>query len=130
MARHLSDEWLASLAELAGTDTGRPELDGCIQVTVSGTPYGKVPWHLVVDKGVVAEVAGGNLDDPGLVITETWADSVARWQGARSRPVEYMQGDLKVKGSTGELLAFLGMLESAAWTSAVADLLAETDWSE
>ena len=32
--------------------------------------------------------------------------------------------------STGELLAFLGVLESAAWTSAVAGLLADTDWSE
>ncbi|MCP5029866.1 MAG: hypothetical protein GY929_26645 [Actinomycetia bacterium] len=130
MARHLSDQWLASLAELAGTDTGRPELEGRIQVTVSGIPNGKVPWHLVVERGVVTDIAGGNIADPGLEVVETWPDSVARWQGERSRPVEYMKGDFKATGSTGDLLAFLGVFESPTWIEAARLLLAATDWSE
>ncbi len=130
VARHLSDDWLVELAQLAGTDTGRSELDGRIQVTVSGTPDGKVPWHLVVEEGVVTEVAGGKIDVAGLEVTETWPDSVARWQGERSRPVEYMQGDFKASGSTGDLLAFLGVLESPEWAGAVAPLLGATSWTE
>lgn len=129
VARHLSPEWLTELAQLAGTDTGRPELEGRIQVTVSGTPDGKVPWHLVVDKGVVTEVAGGKIDNAGLEVAETWPDSVARWQGERSRPVEYMQGDFKASGSTGDLLALLGVLENPIWVAATQSLLAATDWS-
>jgi hypothetical protein len=129
VARHLSDQWLDALARLTGTDTGRPELDGRIQVVVSDTPGGTVVWHLVIEGGTVTSVGAGKIDDPGLEISETWPDSVARWRGERSRPVEYMQGDLKTSGSTGDLLAFFGVVENPVWTHAVADLLGDTDWS-
>ncbi len=127
MAAFLSKEWL-DLYRSAHVDLPeRPGVSGTLQIVVAGTPDGDVSYTQRIEDGRVIEATLAADGEPDVVLTHGHADAVAIARGELSLPVGFMQGRVKMVGSTGALMALLPVLQSDEHRAAVAAVAAQTD---
>ncbi|HEX5365625.1 MAG TPA: SCP2 sterol-binding domain-containing protein [Acidimicrobiales bacterium] len=104
---YLSPEWLAAAAAAMAADRSLASaLAGStftVEHVVEGAPGGTVRWHLVVEDGTVALVAGPAAH-PDVRLTTTWATATAIARGALAAPRAFAEGRLRVGGDLRAVL--------------------------
>lgn len=126
-ARFLSQEWLDAHVAASAALPERPGASAVVQHVVTGGPDGEVRYHLCVVDGRVAGAALGQVDAPDLLCTATYAEAVKIATGAVGAHEAFMQGKLKVVGSTGRLMDLLPVLGSDEHRQAMVALGAASD---
>lgn len=112
MPTFLSRAWLDAHAAAGASLPERPGATAVVQHVVTGGPDGEARYHLAwVDGRVVAAVLGP-AEAPDLVCTAPYADAAAMASGAVGAHEAFMQGKLKVVGSTGRLMDLMPVLDS------------------
>lgn len=128
MAAFLSDEWFATVVELAEP---LPAVEGAslvMQHVVAGSPHGKVQGVVEVRDGRIVEARAGKRPDASCTVTWNYADAVAALRGELGVDVAFMRGDVKVDGDYVTLLYGLRpVFASEAGRKFVASVLAATE---
>jgi len=96
MARYLTDDWFAAVAEVLGDDP----IDA--EVTVEQR-VGDVVWHLQI-AGAEVRLRPGPATDPDVVFTQPYAVAAAVARGERSAQAAVMAGEITVDGDVSVLL--------------------------
>lgn len=114
MPAFLSDEWLTLQCSLAndlglGVDSA---ISLRIQFVVTGAPTGDMKYHWIIDAGKLRAVESGEIENPDVSVTTTWADAVAIQQGTLDPNVAFMQGKLKIGGNMNAILQLLPLTAS------------------
>ena len=122
----LSDEWLAEFTDRLGALEPYHGPSHVVQVEVKGGPDGRVIYHVLVPDGGTLQYVPGKHDDPGVVINQEWDDALAQAQGTFDPAVGFMQGHMKVKGSTRPLLELFSAMARPDYGQAVSELAADT----
>ena len=103
-AAFLSDEWFAALTSAV---EGRARYEGppfVVEVRVAGGEAGPVAYHVVLEPGAsLRYVPGPAPGEPSASYDQAWADALAQATGGYDPAVGFMQGNLKVKGSSRPL---------------------------
>lgn len=128
MAPFLSQAWVDALATALADLPARAGASARVQHVVSGGPEGEVRYHLEVVDGRVEAAGLGDIEAPDLTCTSTYADAVRLAMGEVAAHEAFMQGRLKVVGSTGRLMDLLPVLDSDDHRRATADLRAATQF--
>ena len=127
--RYLSPEWFdAAGAALAGEAGRAPALAGVVltvEQTVDGTPDGTVRWHLTIADGKIA-LTPGPAARPDVRFTTTYPVAAAVARGEISAQRAFVEGDLRVRGDVGVVLAHGRSL--AAVDDALASVRAATTY--
>lgn len=113
MPPFLSEAWLVAQAEAGAALPERPGASAVVQHVVTGGPDGEVCYHVVLVDGRLIAAAFGEAAAPDLVCTATYAEAVRMATGVVGAHEAFMQGKLKVVGSTGRLMDLLPVLDSA-----------------
>lgn len=110
--RFLSAEWLElRLAKSVGLVLV-DEVDLRIQHVVTDGPDGTaVRYFDELRDGRLFRTGAGRIDDPDLTMTCTWSDELGLLSGDVDPYVAVVEGQVKVEGDHGLLLAFLPMLQ-------------------
>lgn len=99
----LSEAWFEALSRAV---EGR-RYDGpasVVEVRVAGGESGPVAYHVVLEPGApLRYVAGPAPTDADASYDQEWADALAQAAGRYDPAVGFMQGNLKVKGSSRPL---------------------------
>ena len=124
----LSETWLAELAEqVVGLYAGGV-LDGSVRYVITGSPYGKVQFRLVVVDGRVAELVAGANGYADVTATWRYPDAVEQFTGDLDPDVAYMTGRCKLTGDYGRYLyGMRPLIEGALWKGVLADLAGRSD---
>lgn len=129
--RHLTQEWLDRYLELAAD---LPEAEGASAVlehVVAKTPDGDVTYVVRWEDGRPVEARLGPADgadpDEVLRLSIAYPEAQAMARGELDLPTGFMQGRVKLVGSTGRFLALQGALQSDAHRAALAALAADTE---
>lgn len=126
--RFLSEDWVAS----AGTSSA-PAVDGAfsgrVQHVVSGGPDGDVKFVVTWAAGRPTGAAIGVDKDAEVSLTLPFADAVAVARGDADLNSLFMQGQMKVAGATGPLLAFLSATQVPAIVAETAARASNTDFA-
>lgn len=126
--RFLSEEWVAA----AGTSTV-PAVEGGftgrVQYVVSGGPDGDVKYVVTWADGRPngAEVVVDG--DAEVSLTLKFADAAGVAQGDQDLNSLFMQGQMKVAGATGPLLAFLAATQTQGIVAETAERASATDFA-
>jgi hypothetical protein len=123
---YLSDAWHARFLELADSFPTRPGVSARLAVVVTGSPTGDIRYFQIISDGRIVRQGLGELTDADVVLTSTFADSAAMLRGELDANVAFMQGRMKMAGSTGPLLAVLPLTLSPEYRALQATLQAET----
>ncbi len=127
-ATYLTEPWFAEL-DAAVADApryaGRPFT---VEVTVVGGPGDRVTYHVDLVDGSGPRYAAG----PSAVAADAsydlaWDDAVGQLRGSYEPAVGFMQGTLKVKGSSRPLFELFRLWALPDHIDAVARLAASTD---
>ncbi|MCB1038882.1 MAG: SCP2 sterol-binding domain-containing protein [Acidimicrobiales bacterium] len=114
MVRFLSDEWIAALDAAATSDEALGALSAglhlVVEQEVTGSPWGDVRFHVVVDHGQV-HVRPGPAPDPLIRFSQDYATAAAIATGTGSAQRAFMAGRLRVGGDLRVLLDHVGTFE-------------------
>lgn len=125
--RYLSDEWFDTLnGELADA----PPHEGAaatVEVTVAGTPDGKVTYSVELAEGGRPVFRSGAIDDPPAHVDQAWDDALAHLRGEREPVVHFMAGHTKVKGSSRPLYELWSYYARPEFRAALDRVAAKTD---
>ena len=124
---YLSDEWFAAAGDAFADLPERPGATATIQRVITGTPDGDVAYHLTLDDGRIVGVERGTNDAAQVTLTLPYKDALRVEHGEYSLNVAFMQGRLKVAGSTGAVLAYLPVTVTQEYGAAQARLGADLD---
>ena len=110
--RFLSAEWLElRMAKSAGFVLA-DEVDLRIQHVVTDGPDGiEISYFDELRGGRLHRTAAGCIQEPDLVMTNTWTDEIGLLSGDLDPYVAVVEGQVKVDGDHALLLAFLPMLQ-------------------
>ena len=97
MARYLSTEWFAAVADVLGDEP----IDA--QVTVEQRAD-DVVWHMLLGDGDV-RLLPGPADTPDVTFSQSYAVAAAVARGERSAQAAVMAGEISVDGNVSVLLA-------------------------
>ena len=101
----LSPEWFDQLAAAVAGGPHYAGPDFVVEVRVLGGDDGPVTYHVVLEDGSPLRYRAGAAPGPtGASYDQAWADAVAQVEGRYDPAVGFMQGNLKVKGSSRPLL--------------------------
>lgn len=128
MARFLSEEWLVGTRELAAGQPDRPGASARIQYVVTGGPDGEVRYGWVLEDGRLADAALGELADPDVTFTETYADAVLIQRGELDPGAAFMQGRVKVSGNMAKVMSLLPITGSPEYRDLMARVDAVTEY--
>jgi phage tail tube protein FII len=123
----LSEEWLALGAELGHE---LPEVPGAsvrLQQLVTGAPGGDVRYVTVIVDGRTVEQRMGQIDDPDLTVTTSYADALAMHRGELDLNTGFMQGRVKIGGDIAKVFALLPLAGRSEWTAMQAKVADATD---
>ena len=128
MAQFLTQEWLDLQTELGRALPDRPGVSARLSYKVTGTPHGEVSFHTVIEDGKI--VGGAIGDDEGADVAHTivYGDFVKTAKGEVSASATFMQGKLKMVGSTGTLLALMPLTESPEYKAVLEQVDAATQY--
>jgi putative sterol carrier protein len=124
---YLSDEWFTAVGDAFADLPERPGATAKIQRVITGTPDGDVAYHLTLDEGRIVGVERGTDDAAQVTLTLPYKDALRVEHGEYSLNVAFMQGRLKVAGSTGAVLAYLPVTVTPEYEAAQARLGADLD---
>lgn len=127
MAAFLSDEWLAGGADPLAVASAEVGLATSIQHVVTGSPFGEVRYGTVVAADGTRTWVVGDLDEPEVSLTDTYANAVKLLRGELDPNAAFMSGVTKVAGHTGRLLEVLAASQGEAYAAARAELAAATE---
>src|SRR5688500_7437503 len=125
-APYLSQAWLdLHLAHAEGLPE-RPGATARLQHVVTGTPDGEVRYVQNVVDGRLRELTLGDDPDADLTLIQTYADARLVAEGTVDAHVAFMQGRLKVVGSTRTVMALMPLLDSDEYRATVAEVARAT----
>lgn len=125
---YLSQAWLDLHLAHADALPERPGATARLQHVVTGTPDGEVRYVEGVVDGRLRELTLG--DDPAadLTLIQTYADARRVAEGAVDAHVAFMQGRLKVVGSTATVMALMPLLQSDEYKATLAQVATDTEY--
>jgi len=122
----LSGEWFEQLDAAAAAGPHYEGPDFVVEVRVVGADGGPVTYHVVLEGGHPLRHRAGAAPEPaGASYDQDWAAAVAQVQGRYDPAVGFMQGNLKVKGSSRPLLELFRLWADPAYQQAQARLAGE-----
>ena len=124
---YLSDDWFAAASAAFADLPERSGATATVQRVVTGTPDGDVAFHLHLDDGRLTSMERGTDEAAQVTLTLPYKDAVKVEHGEDSLNLAYMQGRLKVAGSTGAVLAYLPVTVTPEYRAAQARLGAEIE---
>jgi len=124
----LSQEWLDLQTKYAQELPERPEVSARLQYKITGGPGGEVTFHTVIVDGRIAENALGEDANTEFAMTLPYKEFVRVAKGEVDASALFMQGKLKVVGSTRTLMTLMPMTQSSQYRELTAKLSAETDY--
>ena len=124
---YLSDEWFAAAGDAFADLPERPGATATIQRVITGSPDGDIAYHLTLEDGRVVGVERGTDDAAQVTLTLPYKDALRVEKGEYSLNVAFMQGRLKVAGSTGAVLAYLPVTVTPEYEAAQARLGADLE---
>lgn len=128
-APFLSDDWFGLNLKAASGWPDRPGVDCSVNFEVTGTPDGKVRYHVVFRDGRLAEMASGKLDDADVSITYKYADARAEVSYGQHPDLAYMSGRMKLEGDYARWVYGLRpLLDSAEYDAFRSALAEKTDF--
>lgn len=126
MTAFLTAEWFSRLTEAAAAAPayGGPPL--VLEVRVVGGDVGPITYHVVLEGGAPMRYeAGPAPGEADASYDQAWEDAVAQVEGRYDPAVGFMQGNLKVKGSSRPLFEVFRLWAAPAFREAQALLAAE-----
>lgn len=128
MAKWLTQEWLDEYKLLAESQPTRPGATATIQYEIIDGPDGQVDYYWVVDEGKLIECQLGKLDEPELILTQTYEDAMAIQKGDLDATAAFMQGKVRVVGNMGKLMALLPVTTSSEYRELQKEVVAKTEF--
>jgi putative sterol carrier protein len=128
VAKFLSQEWLDLQTQFGRDLPSRPGVSARLQYKVTGTPEGDVSFHTVIEDGKIVAGALGDDDTADVAHTVVYKDFVKTAKGEVAASAAFMQGKLKMVGSTGTLLALMPLTQSAEYKAVLEKVDAATDY--
>jgi len=108
----LSPEWFDEAGGvLAGLRSG-DDSSASVQYVVSGSPGGKVVFHLDLAGGVFGSLVQGKAPEPDITLSCSYDTALSVLAGEQTPEVVFMTGALKVEGDHARWL--LGLREARA----------------
>lgn len=100
----LSDEWFEALTTAVAGAARYEGPASVVEVRVAGGEAGTVAYHVVLEPGApLRYVPGPAPAEADASYDQPWADALAQAAGGYDPAVGFMQGNLKVKGSSRPL---------------------------
>ncbi len=128
MAKFLSQEWLDLLRDAGASFPERPGASARVQYKVTGTPDGDVTFSTVIDNGRIVQTSLGEDAATDLTMTVVYKDYLGVAKGEIDAAAGFMQGRLKMVGSTGTLMSLMPLLESSEYKAAIDKVNASTEY--
>jgi alkyl sulfatase BDS1-like metallo-beta-lactamase superfamily hydrolase len=128
MAAYLSQEWLDDHLEAGAALPTRPGASARVQHVVTGAPDGEVRYHVTITDGRPVAAELGDATEVDLTFTATYPEAQRAARGEVGPHEAFMQGRLKVVGSTGRLMDLMPMLDSEPYREAIAAVSASTEY--
>ena len=128
MPQFLSQEWLDLQKKFAQELPERPGASARLQYKITGAPGGEVTFHTVIENGRIRESTVGEDAGTEFAMTLGYKDFVRVAKGEIDASSMFMQGKLKVVGSTAVLLALMPVTQSAEYRELTAKVSAETQY--
>ncbi len=128
MAQYLSAEWFDAVAGIAVGRTLPGAVSARLECAATGGPSKGATGHVVLEDGVIREVASGPCTDVELTLTTTYADAVALSDGSLEPSVAFMQGRLKTAGDLGKVIELLALTRSSEHQELRTAIAAVTDY--
>jgi putative sterol carrier protein len=128
MPKYLTQEWLDEARALAHDQPERPGASATMQFVVTGGPDGDVTYYWVITDGRLAESGLGELPDPEVTMTTTYADAVAVQKGDLDPNAAFMQGKTKVTGNMGKLMQLMPLTMTPEYRAAQEKIRAVTEY--
>lgn len=128
MAKWLTQEWMDEYKSLAESQPIRPGATATIQYEIIDGPDGQVDYYWVVDEGKLIECQLGKLDEPELILTQTYEDAMAIQKGDLDATAAFMQGKVRVVGNMGKLMALLPVTTSSEYRELQKEVVAKTEF--
>jgi putative sterol carrier protein len=128
MPAYLSDEWHAMTLALAEELPTRDGVSIRLAFVVSGAPGGDRKYYQIVENGKLIDQRNGVISDSEVLMTVTWADSIAMQSGELDPTVAMMQGRAKIAGNMGRVMAVLPLATSAEYASVQQKVAAQTEF--
>lgn len=127
MVAFLSQEWLDLHQQLSADLPVRPGASLRLQIVVSGAPDGEVIYTQRIEDGRIVAATLGADAEAEVVLTQTYADAQAIANGDLELDAGFMQGRVKMTGTTGDLMAILPLTQSPEYKALLAEVAAKTD---
>jgi len=127
MVAFLSQEWLDLHQQLGADLPARRGVSLRLQVVVSGGPDGEVIYTQRIEDGRIVAATLGADADAEVVLTQTYADALAIANGDLELDAGFMQGRVKMTGSTGDLMAILPLIQSHEYKTLLTEVAAKTE---
>ena len=128
MPQFLSQEWLDLQTKYAQGLPSRPGASARLQYKITGAPGGEVTFHTVIENGKILENAFGEDADTDFAMTLPYKDFSRVAKGEVDANAMFMQGKLKVVGSTRTLLTLMPMTQSIEYRELTEKVSAETQY--
>lgn len=128
--KYLTQEWLDETRAMAAAQPVRPGASARIQYIVTGGPEGDVKYSWVLEDGRLLESHLGTVAEPDITITAPYPDWVRIARGELDMSAAFMQGVIKVAGSTGKFLQLLPITQSREYLELQDQIHAMTEYEE
>lgn len=110
----LSPEWLVERARMAERNLSpSPGIDVRIQHVVCGGPDGEIRYYDCVQDGLLVGSGRGEVDDPDVILTNTWADELGVLRGEIDPFDVIIEGRVEVRGDQSRLMTIVPILQSS-----------------
>jgi alkyl sulfatase BDS1-like metallo-beta-lactamase superfamily hydrolase len=128
MPKWLTQEWLDTQKELAGSQPERPGASARMQYVVTGGPDGDIRYYWVLENGKLLESRLGDISDAEITLTVTHGDAMMIQKGELDANAAFMQGRVKVAGNMAKLMALLPITNSPEYKQFQEELRADTEY--
>jgi len=124
----LSQEWLDLQTKYAQELPEHPDASARLQYKITGAPGGEVTFHTVIENGQIRESSLGEDANTDFAMTLGYKDFVKVAHGELDANALFMQGKLKVVGSTRTLLTLMPLTHSPEYRELTKKVSAETQY--
>ncbi|HWH35816.1 MAG TPA: SCP2 sterol-binding domain-containing protein [Acidimicrobiales bacterium] len=128
MVKHLSDEWMALLGELAADFPETPGASARLQYVITGGPEGEIRYHHVIVNGRTVEHARGEDPEAEVTLTADYEDKVRIDRGELDASAAFMQGRVKIKGDMAKVMALLPLTARPEYQAILDQLRERTEF--
>jgi predicted lipid carrier protein YhbT len=128
MSRWLTQEWLDETRTMAESQPERPGATARMQYVVTGGPDGDIKYYWVLEDGKLLESQLGELPDAEVTLSETHDVALRIQKGELDPSAAFMQGQVKVSGNMGKLMALLPITNSPEYKDLMAEIAKITEF--